>query len=317
MRVGLRTIKTVVSATLALELAILLNLEFPATAAIIAILSVSNTKKSTIRIGLSRLLSLTVATLVAVLLFNFLGHSPLIFGLYLIIFIPIAIQLKAEEGIVVSSVLITHLLVAETITFNIILNGYLLMIIGVGFALLMNIHMPDLSKQLEENQILLEAKIRLLALGIVNSVRNNKRLDFLIKDVGELLEFTAENIRLSERSVDNRIFSSEYFYLDYFRMRQVQLLIFQEILQDLQKISIEPQFFEGLSRLFIELSKTFDKENDGILLHRMVMNILDEYREMPLPQTRTEFELRAELYRILQLIETLIDVKRDFITNRQ
>ena len=312
MKIGLRTIKTVLSATLALSIDSFLKLDYAPTAAVIAILSVSSTKKSTIQMGISRLWSLTIALSIATVLFIGLGTAPWVFGLFLLLFIPLAVLIKAEDGIVVSSVLVTHLLIADTITIHLMVNEYLLMIIGVGFALLANIYMPDLNKTLLNNQKELEAKIRLLAKGIVTSVRNNKRLDLQLIEVKRLLNFASENIRLSEQAMANKVFSNEDFYFDYFRMRQIQLLIFQEILEELHQLKIEPRFFDGLSKLFLELSKTFDKDNNGEKLSIMVDDIFEDYRQMALPKTRAEFELRAELYRVLQLIKTLIDVKRDF-----
>lgn len=312
MKLGLRTIKTVLSATLALSIATFLKLEYAPTAAVIAILSVSSTKKSTIQMGISRLWSLTIALIIATVLFTVIGTASWVFGLFLLLFIPLAVFIRAEDGIVVSSVLVTHLLIADTITVRLMVNEYLLMIIGVGFALLANIYMPDLDKTLLNNQKQLESKIRLLAKGIVTSVRNNKRLDLQLVEVQRLLDFAAENIRLSEQAMANKVFSNENFYFDYFRMRQIQLLIFQEILEELHQLKIEPRFFNGLSQLFLELSKTFDKDNNGEKLSIMVDEIFEDYRQMSLPKTREEFELRAELYRVLQLIKTLIDVKRDF-----
>lgn len=312
MRIGLRTIKTVLSATFALSVATLFGLEYAPTAAIIAILSVSGTKKSTIQMGISRLWSLTIALSIAVILFTLIGSMPWVFGLFLLLFIPLAVLIKAEDGIVVSSVLATHLLIADKITIALIWNEYLLMILGVGFALIANAYMPDLNKILHNNQKELEAKIRLLVKGIVNSVRNNKRLDLQLVEVKRLLDFAGENIDLSEQAMANKIFSKENFHFDYFRMRQIQLLIFQEILEELHQLEIEPRFFSGLAQLFLEVSKTFNKDNDGEKLSIMVDKVFEDYRQMPLPETRAEFELRAGLYRVLQLIKTLIDVKRDF-----
>ncbi|MDY4307031.1 aromatic acid exporter family protein [Enterococcus mundtii] len=69
-----------------------------------------------------------------------------------IIFIPIAVRFKLTEGIVVNSVLITHYLSEQSMSWQLITNEAALMIIGVGFALLSNVYMPDSKKRLKENQ---------------------------------------------------------------------------------------------------------------------------------------------------------------------
>ena len=86
MRLGLRTVKTVLSATLAIFLAQATNLLYPPSAGIIALLSVTNTKRSTLKTGFSRLLSLTLATVIAFLSFTLLGFTPFAFGIYLLFF---------------------------------------------------------------------------------------------------------------------------------------------------------------------------------------------------------------------------------------
>lgn len=84
MKIGLRTIKTAVAAPIALLLAGGLSLESAASAAIITILTVTNTKRSTAKTALNRLFSLTLATSIAAICFSLLGFHPIVFGLYCI-----------------------------------------------------------------------------------------------------------------------------------------------------------------------------------------------------------------------------------------
>ena len=41
--------------------------------------------------------------------------------------------------------------------------------------------------------------------------------------------------------------------------------------------------------------------------------ILTHYRASELPKTREEFEVRARLFQILQLIQTFIQIKHDYV----
>ena len=70
MKIGLRTIKTAVAAPIAVLLAGGLSLESAASAAIITILTVTNTKRSTAKTALNRLFSLTLATSIAAICFH-------------------------------------------------------------------------------------------------------------------------------------------------------------------------------------------------------------------------------------------------------
>ena len=160
MKIGLRTIKTAVAAPIALLLAGGLSLESAASAAIITILTVTNTKRSTAKTALNRLFSLTLATSIAAICFSLLGFHPIVFGLYLLFFIRLSIQFDLAEGIAVSSVLITHYLAAGEMPVPLIINEYLLMIIGVGCALAANLYMPNTEKKIQEDQAVVEVSMK-------------------------------------------------------------------------------------------------------------------------------------------------------------
>src|SRR5690554_1384399 len=109
--VGYRTLKTAVGAAIAIIIAEYIGLSYAAAAGVITILSVQSTKRKSIEIALRRLGSTTLALLVAVLVFLLMGYSAISFGVYLFIFIPIAAAFRLNDGIVPSTVLVTHLLV--------------------------------------------------------------------------------------------------------------------------------------------------------------------------------------------------------------
>ena len=68
-KIGPRTVKTVIAASLAIIIANTLQLEYATAAGIIAILSVGNTKKSTYQSGKNRLLNFLAAMIISVVLF--------------------------------------------------------------------------------------------------------------------------------------------------------------------------------------------------------------------------------------------------------
>ncbi len=75
-------------------------------------------------------------------LFLALGFNSVVFGLYLLVFIPLTVKLKVTDGIVVSSVLVTHLLVEKQVNSYWIINELGLMLVGVLVALILNSYMP-------------------------------------------------------------------------------------------------------------------------------------------------------------------------------
>ena len=96
-----KTFKMAISATIAIIIANAFNLHFSVTAGIIAILSVQDTKKEALKVAGRRLIATTIAIFFSFVLYIILGNNPVIFGIFLLIFIPITKALKIGDGLVV------------------------------------------------------------------------------------------------------------------------------------------------------------------------------------------------------------------------
>lgn len=90
--------------------ATVLGLKYSATAGLITILSIQQTKKETVITALKRLSAFFCAVVISVLCFNLLGYTTLAFGVYLFIFVMLCMILDWQIATVPISVLITHLL---------------------------------------------------------------------------------------------------------------------------------------------------------------------------------------------------------------
>lgn len=134
MRIGMRTVKTVVSSMLSMVTAQMFSLLFWPSAGIIALLSVGNTKRSTLRTGMLRIAAFILATVIAFISFFIFDYTILGFGLFLLLFIPLTVGLKLTDGIVVNSVLVTHYLSEKNMSWSLIGNAASLMAIGVFFC---------------------------------------------------------------------------------------------------------------------------------------------------------------------------------------
>ena len=75
-KLGMRTIKTAIGATIAILMAQSLGLKYALSAGIITVLSVQNTKKKSLEIALLRLNSTLLALGISCILFLLLGFHP-------------------------------------------------------------------------------------------------------------------------------------------------------------------------------------------------------------------------------------------------
>ncbi|WP_251866166.1 aromatic acid exporter family protein [Enterococcus malodoratus] len=316
MKIGLRTIKTAAAAPIALLIANGLSLESAASAAIITILTVTNTKRSTAKTAVNRIFSLTLATIIAAICFSLLGFHPLVFGLYLLFFIPLSLRLDLAEGIAVSSVLITHYLVAGEMPLSLIFNEYLLMIIGVGCALMANLYMPSTEKKIQEDQMVVEVSMKKM-LGQMSAYLNQPaKEEKLRQECLSLRDFVREAQIRAQEYEENRFFSSNSYYFEYFAMRRLQLKILADMLQILNRLTAAPEDVQELRELFEFTSQTLAEDNDGSAILIKISETDRRYQQKQLPDSRQAFEERAMLFQLFQLFQDFIEIKAGFYRNK-
>lgn len=316
MKIGLRTIKTVIASVLAILIATQLHLLYATAAGIIAILSVGNTKKTSLKSGLGRLLSLGVAIILSFICFTTLGFHPWAFGVFLLVFIPLSVRFNLADAIVVNSVLITHFLVEKSFSWQMILNETLLMTIGVGLALLLNLYMPDNEKQLKEDIKAIEEDFRTIIFAMAAHLNLEKivPLDDACLDLRSKLRAALNQAHIHQK---NQWLSEEDYYSDYFSMRLAQLRILRDMVNLLIEIDIDGLFVDELRKVLISTAENFAEENDGKLILWQIEVVYQNYRQKPLPQTREEFENRALLFQFLQSFRSFVEIKAIFYQNEQ
>ena len=314
-KIGARTVKTVMAASLAIIIANLLHLQYATAAGVIAILSVGNTKKSTFKSGKNRLLNFLAAMVIAVSLFSIFGHGVWAFSLFLLIFIPYSAACGMSEGIAPNAVLVTHLLIAPQITPQLLLNEFLLNFIAISLAFIVNLKMPNFQVELSEREKRVEHHFRDLFKRLSFIMAKQSEQAHFLHKVEDLEHYISDSLVLARTHMDNRFGDGAGASYDYFAMRATQVEIFREITEILLQIevTVQKEQLAALTQLFKAIGKNYAKENDGQALMSQVEATLDTYRASDLPKTRAEFEARARLFQILQLIQTFIQIKRDYI----
>ena len=315
MSVFQRTIRITVSALLANFVAMLIGLENPYAAGIIAILAVLNTRKETFdrvkEYSGSTILAFAIATGV----FYIFGYSIYSFAVYLAVYVPLAYFLKVDAGIAPCSVLVTHFLIAESISWAWQINGLAIMFIGLFFALLANFWIPSHNQKIEMMVVDIEKQMSLILFllekRLLEGSKNRERIQQELKD---LCKQTIELEKIAFIEYDNRDFSddSENYYIKYAQMRQRQYEILNRITNSLNNVLPNTDENRILASIFGETAEQLDETNTGIELLGYISNLYRVFRDSSLPKSREEFESRAILYNILTEFEKFLELKRDF-----
>ena len=315
MSVFQRTIRITVSALLANFVAMLIGLENPYAAGIIAILAVLNTRKETFdrvkEYSGSTILAFAIATAV----FYIFGYSIYSFAVYLAVYVPLAYFLKVDAGIAPCSVLVTHFLITESISWAWQINGLAIMFIGLFFALLANFWIPSQNQKIEMMVVDIEKQMSLILFllekRLLEGSKNRERIQQELKD---LCKQTIELEKIAFIEYDNRDFSddSESYYIKYAQMRQRQYEILNRITNSLDNVLPNTDENRILASIFGETAEQLDETNTGIELLGYISNLYRVFRDSSLPKSREEFESRAILYNILTEFEKFLELKRDF-----
>lgn len=310
------TIKITLAAVLAILCAQALKLDFAVSAGIVAILSVQPTKKETLRTALARLLAFAVALVISITLLNFLGFTVPVFFLYLLLFILVCQWRKWISAMAMDSVLISHFLSFGKTGLPEIKNEVLLFLLGVGFGILVNLLLHKKTDYIEELKNKTDEQIKLALHRMALRIQNPALADYdgsCFSSLNKSL-FTAK--KQAEENYNNQFSKKDTFDTLYLEMREKQTKILYEMYKAARNLKAIPPTARLLSDFLEKVSNEYHKDNDVKALLDELALIHDKMKAHPLPQTRTEFEDRANLFILMERLKEFLQIKHDFIISQ-
>ncbi|MDU1176705.1 MAG: aromatic acid exporter family protein [Peptoniphilus harei] len=310
----IRTIKTALAALLAIIVAQELSLEYASAAGIIAILNIFETRKATIEGGLKRTLSAVIAIVIGGLAFEKLGYATWVFGLYLLIFVPVSFLLKIELGLGPSSVIVTHLLAFGEINSSIILNEMALVFIGTGFAMLTNFYAPNSQDQLNALVASIDEGMKAILNMFGKSLVENLDVKLYEDKISVLEKDIKKAINLTVIENDNMIENSrEMLYDLHLREREMDLL--EDMYYDLK--TIPPEYSDGkyISDILIKTSENLIEDGDMIKVKKRIDYLKDHFHMMKLPKDHEEFAIHSAVFQVFRSLDQFIEIS-NYISNK-
>ena len=301
-------LKAGIGSAIAILLADSLGLDYSASAGIITLLTIQNTKKETILIALRRVLAFIIAVLIAYILFSALGYTSIVFGLFVFIFVGVCNIFGLQDGIAMNSVLTTHFLIEKNMESAFVLNEVAILLIGMSIGIGLNLIMPKYKKRLKEEQKMIEENIKIVLKEMADCLRGEER-DI---NIGQLEDDLDRLLDKAYEEAENRFLTDTKYLVSYLEMRRSQVLVLKNIKDDIRKLNeILPQTY--LVADYIEkVSYSFHELNDVKDLRLDLEELYDYFRQTTLPSYRGEFENRAILFLILKEIEYFLEIKEEF-----
>ncbi|MEN8075934.1 aromatic acid exporter family protein [Clostridioides difficile] len=306
--------KMAISATIALIIGNILGVQYATVGAVIAILSIQDTRKKALIVSYRRIVACAIGILLSVILYKLIGNSPIAFGIFLLILIPITLRLKTQEGMVPAVVLSTHILVAKTITMSLVVNELLLMLIGIGVAAIANAFMPSLEDEFKEDKDWIEEHYRIIINKMSKSLITHTVDIDEQKIIDEVEKRLYESKETAYKIVNNNFFRSSSYYTDYINMRINQFDTIKRMRIHFERFNIPVEQMTIMSDFTLCVSENISEMNDCKSLLNDLEILRDEFKKMELPKSREEFESRAQLLQFLNDMEEFLLIKRNFFT---
>ncbi|WP_017728267.1 aromatic acid exporter family protein [Halalkalibacterium ligniniphilum] len=308
LKIGYRTLKTALGAGIAILIARSLGLEFYSSAAILTILCISVTRKSSLRAAWQRLAAGIIGLIYSFILFELLGYEPWTLTLLLLLFIPTVVWLNLKEGIVTSTVIMLHVLMFGEVSLAIFLNELLIIVIGIGVALVMNLYMPNIDRDLRRYQRNIEENFKVMLRELALYVRHGES-DWKGQEIHETANLIQKAKNVALRNINNHLVRYEDHFYHYFKMRERQFEIIERIIPFLSSMDETVKQNETIADFLEELSKAVSPTNTVPYFLQRLKEIRENFAQMPLPVTHKEFQIRSALFYVMHELEEYLLIK--------
>jgi uncharacterized membrane protein YgaE (UPF0421/DUF939 family) len=308
---GIRVLKTAVAAVAAVYLATLLSLQFPMSAGLLAILGVESTIRKGIAAAVERLAASILGLVLAAVMMTLFGFQYWVIAIYIVLIIPVLNRAKLHNGLATCSVAVFHVFSLGYADMEVVLNEVLLLLIGLGTATLINaVYMPNAEKQLVVRRTATDTMFSIIFSKIAMHLKDHS----YVWDGNELLEARAvieEGTALARRAQENRLhFQQDVYWTAYFHMREQQLDIMEQMMGLVAQVYETLPTGRNTAELFDVLSGDVMGESYRGNAEKQLLELEFKYKNMPLPVTRSEFEVRSALFQLCQLLHQYLSIAK-------
>lgn len=308
----LNALKIALGCAISMFLAALTGLKYSATTGLITVLSIQPTKKETIYTAIKRLAAYFIAMFVSVLSFKIFGYTILAFGIYLFIFVIACNMFAAQSAIVPISVLVTHLLAERDCSVSLLVNEFLIFVIGAGIGIILNMHLHRNEKKEKYYRAKLDNEIRAIIGRMSDRILTDDKSDYngeCFERINRLL-YEAEKVVYENES--NVLSNAHSYGFSYLEMRRKQSEVLYEMYKSVRRIDTTPVQAEKISDFLKKISNEYDEHNNVMSLVAEIDRIFGQMQDEKMPENRAEFESRAILFNLLHQTREFLMIKYEF-----
>lgn len=324
-------LKVGIGSAISIILSETLGLMYSPSAGIITLLTVQNTRKETLLIAFKRIISFLMAVIISYIMFGSLGYNAWVFGGFVLVFVALSYLVDLKDGISMNAVLMTHFLIEKRVDWQMFLNEAMILGIGMGIGIVINLIMPNYRKKIQLKQQILEDEMRKILKTMARALKDKKaclmqegsyelsfsndeeELDAVVIDFRGLDTMIDELIIKAYEDAGNTLLSNTRYLISYLEMRKHQIEVLKGISRNIMNIPVLLKQSIPLAEFLIKISEGFHEMNNVKGLLEELNELYLYYKQDKLPITREEFEYRAVLFQILNELEHFLLIKRNFV----
>lgn len=310
-----KSLKISAAAILAIAIADRIGLRYSATAGIITILSIQNTKRETFQTASRRAAALICAFILAAVCFNIIGYNIAAFAAYLFLFSMICLNRGWADAIAMASVLVSHFIVEKNMAYSFLLNEIMIFAIGVSVGIIVNMHLHKKTRRYEALADEVDSQIKGILRRMSEWLPKENREEYKSGCFEKLDASLSEAELCAINNYNNSMLSNDTHEIDYIEMRKKQSVILKEIYENIKGLEYLPRQAAEIAGLIRRIEEGYHRENTVEGLIAETDAFLHHMETYPLPATREEFEARAVLFYILKQIKNILQIKYDFVNN--
>jgi uncharacterized membrane protein YgaE (UPF0421/DUF939 family) len=307
------TLKTAIGTVLAITVARYFGLQFDLTAGVVAIISLQATKVESLKVAMERLVSCVAGLLLAYFIFSILGYTPWALGIFLLIFMPFCLKFELMQGFLVTTVLATHFMSLREANFELLRNEIGILLIGMITAIVLNLYMPNIQKDIKEGNKKIETLMRNIFLTMANEL---KTTSVAIDENEQFIKLKAalvQAMKLAVTEQNNNLLSNDMSNINYITMRRFQYRVMQRMRIHFFRVYTTSQYHEDIANFTLKVAENISKHIDCTFLLNELEAMKEKFKKEPLPKTREEFENRAVLFQFIEDLEEFLEIKVDFV----
>jgi len=329
-KIGKRIIKTGIAVALSIGSAHLFG--FTTTfSGVVALIAMKETSKRTVRYGVTLFLGSLLSVFIGLFLGLLLGKSIIAFGLGTIIALTLIVSLRLNDGIILATIVVYHVLDAMPIIGKQFISFSLKEIAVIGIGIIISVLINLIAPQKYDTQLKLHTEdfntrfasfLERMAASVLNpeikSIPTQEEYYECRKRIKVLLdqaEISKENVLLWDES---RPYDQ---YIARLKLYKKLIALLEEItfqVGHLQSIQYHSNSIAGSLEQLAKMQK-YPALNEIDTFEEMTefLNLLDvRYSNSALPETREEFVDRAHLYHIFLYVREYADTLFLFYENK-